>query len=130
MSDLWYLGSADPWAYGGWTSPDPVTTGSSGWTWDVEFETSSSQWTYARTSLNTFINIGGGTAWLFSGIVAYRTRNADGSDTVHSVGQSNANGIVDFMNDVAVDSVTFGWGIEGDGDWVEAHINMEIWVTG
>src|SRR6516162_4889795 len=99
MSDLWFLGSADSWENGDWNSPDPVTLGDTSWTWDIEFVTGSNQWTYARSSVNSFALIGGDTAWVFSGIVAYRTRNDGGPDTVHLVGQSGANGVVDFMND-------------------------------
>lgn len=127
MSDLWFLGNADPWASGGGSGPDPVTQGSS-WTWDVEFETGQTQWTYARASLNSFIEIGGGSAWVISGIVSYRTRGANGTDTLHPVGQADPDGVVDFMNDMSVDDVTFGWTIEGD-NWCKGKINMEIWVS-
>ena len=129
MSALWFVGNADPWANGGFSGPDPVTLGSSGWTWDLEFETSLSQWTYARSTLNSFTNIGGGTAWILSGMVAYTTRDANGIDTPHLVGQNDGDGVVDFINDVGVVSVTFGWTIEGD-DYVRARINMEVWVSG
>ena len=128
MTDLWFFGHADPSAQGGGSGPDPVTPGS-GWTWDLEFETSYSQSTYARTSLNRFSLIGGGTGWALSGIVSYRTRGSNGVDKLHSVGQSNADGLADFMFDVAVDDVTFGWTIEGD-NFCEADVNMEVWVTG
>ncbi|HKS81897.1 MAG TPA: hypothetical protein VJR23_10375 [Candidatus Acidoferrales bacterium] len=128
MSDLWFLGNEDMWATGGWTSPDPVLQGNSSWTWDVEFSTSPSQWTYARSSINSFLDLGDG--YVFSGIVSYRTRNADGSDTDHPIGQGTQNGVADFMNDMAVDDVTFGFGIGSNGDIFMANINMEIWVTG
>jgi hypothetical protein len=129
MSDLWFIGNADPWATGGWTSPDPVTQGNTSWTWDVEFETSQNQFTYARTSINSFVEIGGGSAWVGSGIVSYRTKDANGIETVHAVGKTDPNGVVDFINDVGVDDVTFGWLIEGD-NMCFGKINMEIWVTG
>lgn len=129
MSDLWFLGSADPWADGGFSGPDPVTIGNTSWTWDVEFSTNNNQWTYARSSLNTFALIGGGSGWVTSGIVQYRTRGSGGTDTLHPVGQSDQNGVVDFINDRSVDSVTFGWSIEGD-NFCQGKINMEIWVSG
>jgi hypothetical protein len=128
MSDLWFLGNADPWGDNGFSGPDPVTIGS-GWTWDLEFTTSTSQWTYARSSLNSFILIGGGTGWVISGIVQYRTRDARGVDTVHSVGQSDPDGVVDFINDTGVDSVTFGWTLDGD-NFCKGKINFEVWVSG
>jgi len=79
----------------------------------VEFITSSSQTTYVRTSVNPLSAIGSG--YMFSGIVSYRTRNADGTDNLHLVGQTEpsgcfSNGVTDFMSDVAVDDVTFSWG--------------------
>ncbi len=123
MAQPWFAGHADPWAQGGGSGPDPVTSADTSWTWDVEFSPAS---VYARTSLNRFSNIGGDTAWLLSGIVAYRTRNSKGQDTVHHVGQGNADGLADFMWDSNVDSVTFGWTIEGD-DYCDGNINMEIW---
>jgi hypothetical protein len=129
MSDLWFAGSADPWGYGGFSGPDPVTEGSTGWTWDVEFETTETQSTYARTSLNRFATIGGGTCWALSGIVSYRTRDSRGVDVDHPVGESHDDGLADYMFDVAVDNVTFGWTLEADNDF-SADINMEIWVTG
>ena len=129
MTDLWYFGSARPRAWFGWDSPDPVTAGDSSWTWDVEFATTPEQTTYARTSLSSFSNIGGDSGWIFSGIVEYRTRGADGVDTIHPVGQGKPDGLAAFMTDSAVDSVTFGWGIGSDDDIVGATVNMEIWVT-
>ena len=129
MSDLWFLGNADPWGEYGFSGPDPVTTGSSGWTWDLEFTTSTSQWTYARSSLNSFALIGGGDGWVVSGIVQYRTRDAHGVDTVHPVGQSDPDGVVDFINDGGVDSVTFGWTLDAD-NFCKGKINFEVWVSG
>jgi hypothetical protein len=32
------------------------------------------------------------------------------------------------MHDASVVSVTFEWGIEGDG-WCDAVVNMETWVS-
>src|ERR1700752_4957561 len=107
MSDLWFIGSANPWGQGGFQGPDPVTPSSSGWTWDLEFTTTSSQWTYARSSLNSFALIGGGSGWVVSGIVEYRTRNSSQVDVVHNVGQTDPDGVVDFINDHSVVSVTF-----------------------
>lgn len=126
MSTPWYAGYADSKATGGGSSPDPVTTGDASWTWDVEFDPVN-QSLYARASLNFFSNIGGGSAWAGGGIVQYRTRNGDGSDTVHPVGQSGHDGIADYMWDSNVDSVTFGWLIEGD-DIVTSNLNLEIWI--
>jgi hypothetical protein len=123
MAQPWFAGSADPSAWGGGSGPDPVILGDTSWTWDVEFAPVSM---YARTSLNRFSNIGGGSGWLLSGIVAYSTRNADGSDTLHLVGQGNADGLADLAWDSNVDSVTFGWTIEGD-NYCDGNINMEIW---
>ncbi len=140
MADLWFFGNEDMWSFSGDDSPDPVIQGDTTWTWDVEFVSSSSQWTYARTSLNTIMDLGGG--YMFSGIVSYRTQNPDGSDTDHPVGQTNPsgffdNGVTDFMSDWAVVDVTFGWGIGSSGSGLfssggslTANINMEIWVTG
>jgi len=128
MSDLWFLSSADPWGDNGFMGPDPVTIADTGWTWDLEFRTSPSQWTYARTSLNSFILVGG-EGWVISGIVQYRTRDSKGVDTVHLVGQSDPDGVVDFINDTGVDSVTFGWTLEGDS-WCKGKLNMEVWVSG
>lgn len=124
MSTPWYASSADPSASGGGTSPDPVTVSDSGWTWDVEFSPVS-QSLYARTSVSFVGNIGGGSSWVGGGIVSYRTRNSDGSDTIHSVG--GPNGIADYMWDSNVDSVTFGWLIEGDNVSF-GSLNMEIWI--
>jgi hypothetical protein len=129
MSSLWFIGHADPSETGHWHSPDPVTAGDAHWTWDIEFTTSNSQWTYARSSVNSFALIDGDTAWIFSGIVAYRTRSSHGVDTVHKVGASGPDGVVDFMNDHGVDSVTFGWGIGGDTDYFSANVNFEVWVS-
>jgi hypothetical protein len=33
------------------------------------------------------------------------------------------------INDTGVDSVTFGWTLEGD-NYCMAKINMEVWVSG
>lgn len=126
MSTPWYSSSAYPWAQGGFSGPDPITMGSSGWTWDVEFKPVSGS-LYARSCLGTFTNIGGDTGWILSGIVEYRTRNANGSDTVHHIGQANVDGVVAFAWDHNVDSVTFGWTIEGD-DFVQSRVVMEIWT--
>lgn len=127
MSDIWFMGSFDEFASGGFLSPDPVIDGTAGWTWDVQFTTDSTQMTYARTSINSLTLFGDGYA--FSGIVSYKTLNSDGSDTLHSVGSSNADGIVDFISDTSVVDVTFGWGV-GGGDFLKANFNCEIWVTG
>lgn len=123
MAQPWFAGSADSWASGGGSGPDPVILGDTSWTWDVEFPPAG---VYARTSMNRFANIGGGSGWLLSGIVAYSTRNADGSDTLNLIGQGNADGLADYMWDSNVDSVTFGWTIEGD-NYCDGNINMEIW---
>ena len=112
--------------WGGSASPDPVTTGDTSWTWDVEFDPVDQQ-LYARAAVTFWSVIGGGSAWGGGGIVEYRTRNSDGSDTVHPVGQSDGDGIVDSIWDVNVDSVTFGWLVEGD-NFSMTKLNLEIWV--
>lgn len=127
MTELFFWGFADSWADNGGQSPDPVTANDTSWTWDVEFSPDFSQMTYARTSINSFAGIGGD-AWAFSGIVAYRTRGADGTDTNHPIGQNASNGVADYVADWGVDDVTFGWGIEGDGVCY-ANVNMEIWLS-
>jgi hypothetical protein len=126
MSGPWYAGHADPQASNGGQSPDPVTTGDSSWTWDINFGPVSGS-LYARTSMNTISMIGGGTAWAGGGIVQYRTRNQNGSDTVHNVGQGAVDGYADYIWDHNVDSVTFGWIIEGD-NFCWSRLNMEIWI--
>jgi hypothetical protein len=133
MSDLWFWGNEDMWSTGE-DSPDPVIQGDTTWTWDVEFITNSTQTTYARASVNSLSALGSG--YMFSGIVSYRTRNADGTDTPHPVGQTEPsgffnNGVTDVISDVAVDDVLFGWGVGASGGSVfTANINMEIWVSG
>ena len=124
MSTPWFASHADPKATGGGASPDPVTEANTNWTWDVEFDPVS-QSVYARASLCNFTNIGGDSGSVSGGIVQYRTRK-NGVDTIHHVGLSGHDGIADFMWDSNVDSVTFGWMIEGD-DIVEGGINFEIW---
>jgi hypothetical protein len=126
MSVPWYAGNADSQASGGGQSPDPVTSGDPSWTWDVEFDPVGGS-LYARASLTFLSIIGGGTAWSGGGIVSYRTRNPDGSDTLHAVGQSGVDGIVDYIWDSNVDAVTFGWLIEGD-NFCWSRLNMEIWI--
>lgn len=127
MSDLWFFGHADPWARNGFQGPDPPLADSS-WSWDVEFETGLRYSTYARASLNTFAEFGNDSAWITSGIISYRTRDAQGVDTLHPVGQSDPNGLVDFIHDMGVDDVTFGWTLGADNS-CQGKINMEIWVT-
>jgi hypothetical protein len=128
MSDLWYWGSIYAAAVGGFESPDPPPLGDTSWTWDVEYYSDIQQTTYARTSLNSVVNYGGG--YFNSGIVAYTTRNLFGVDQPHPVGQSVANGVVDFISDSGVVDVTFGWSVGADGgfDLVSADVNMEIWI--
>jgi hypothetical protein len=126
MSTPWYAGYADSQASNGGQSPDPVTTSDSSWTWDLEFGPVSGS-LYARASLNTLSIIGGGTAWSGGGVVEYRTRNQDGSDNVHNVGQGAVDGYVDYIWDNNVDSVTFGWIIEGD-NFCWSRINLEVWI--
>jgi hypothetical protein len=121
MTELWFINSADPWSSGGDASPNPP---SGSWTWDVPLSTSAIQFTYARSSVNSFAEIGGGSAYVFSGIVSYSTVNGG----FNPVGSSGENGVVDYINDVGVNEVTFGWGIEGD-NYCLAGINFEIWVT-
>jgi len=135
MSDLFVANSADFWAWGGWDSPDPVTVGTPSFSWTLRWEADSNKLTYARTSVNTVMDLGGG--YVFSGIVRYVTQNADGTFTFHNVGATNPSGffdggVTDFIWDVAVFDLTFGWGIGSSGGFVSgtfaANINMEIWV--
>lgn len=126
MSTPWLAGSTEPWSSGGDASPDPVTTANTSWTWDWEFPPVAGSF-YARISLNTFSIIGGGSGWCGGGIVEYSTRNPDGSDTVHSVGQSGDDGYVDFVWDNNVNSVTFGWIVEGD-NYCQGRLNIEGWI--
>ena len=126
ISVPWFVNNADPSASYGGEGPDPVTLGDTSWTWDVEFDPSSSL-IYAKTSLITFANLDANWGLVVSGIVAYRTRNADGSDATHLVGQSNPNGTADWVADTNVDSVTFGWLIGAGGTFCQAGIVMEVW---
>jgi len=130
MSDLWFIGHVEPSSNNGFVSPDPVTLGDTSWTWDLEFMTNSNQWTYAKSTLCGHYFIGADTFWIFSGIVAYRTRGSNNIDTLHPVGQGTVDGVVDFINDTSVDSVTFGWAIGSDAYNSGASINFEVWVTG
>ena len=57
----------------------------------------------------------------------YRTRNQDGSDTVHSVAQSAGEYYVDLIWDYNVDSVTFGWEVAAE-NFCSGRLNMEIWI--
>ncbi len=131
MSDPVFAGWDLQWASGGFESPDPVVQGDQGWTWEVELAPAN---VYARTSLSFYANlgyvnlVGDYSSSAFSGIVSYTTRNDDGTDTQHSVGQAAAggNGVTPFVWDTNVDSVTFGWGILGEG-WCSATFNLEIW---
>lgn len=125
MSVPWYAGSFYATAMFGGQSPDPVTTADQSWTWDLEFSPVKSS-LYARASLNTFGIVGGGSNMSGCGIVEYRTRNKNGKDTVHHVGNSDPDGYVDFMWDTNVDSVTFGWIIQGD-NYCWGRLNMEVW---
>jgi hypothetical protein len=125
MSGPWYAGYAFPQAWGGGQSPDPVTPGDASWTWDVEFGPVGGL-LYARTSIHN-IFVEEGTFWCGGGIVEYRTRNSNGTDTKHPVWQSNADGIAHYIWDHNVDSVTFGWLVEG-GNFCECRINLEIWI--
>jgi hypothetical protein len=143
MSDLWFAGCEDVSSVGGGDSPDPVSWPLGGtigwnlsWSWNLVFSTDSNQSTYARTSLNSITDLGGG--YVFSGIIRYVTQNPDGSFVDHPVGLSNPGGVVDCMWDSAVVAVTFGWGIGGSAGGgpfsvagiFAANINMEVWVTG
>ena len=112
-------------ASGGFGSPAPP---SGSWTWDVFVEANASQWAYARTSVNSFAEIGGGSAYVFSGIVQYTNVDTNGITQTHWVGQNTQNGVADFINDTGVVQVTFGWGIGADNLGF-AQINMEVWVT-
>lgn len=116
--DIWELFSS-----GGFSSPDPVTVADSSWTIDVEFAPVEGS-LYGRGS--TYF-AGGGGGWFGGGVIEYRTRNSDGSDTVHSVGASAPDGYVGNVWDSNVDSVTFGW-IEGDTGWYGGRILFEIWI--
>lgn len=126
MSTPWYSLNVYPIAWNGGAGPDPITTGDTSWTWDAEFDPVAGS-LYARSCLGTFSNIGGGSGWILSGVIEYRTRNQDGSDTLHPVGQSDPDGMVAIAWDNNVDSVTFGWTIEGD-NVCESRVNLEIWI--
>jgi hypothetical protein len=75
----------------------------------------------------SFAIIRGGTASVGGGIVEYRTRNENGSDAVHAVGQSAPDGIAAYIWDNNVDSVTFGWRIEGD-NYCNGRLDFEVWI--
>jgi len=120
MSDLWFVYSASPWGDSGYQSPDPLSN--PGWTWDVEFVTSSNQWTYARGLVGGF-NYGGSSAAVWSYVLSYRTRDANGVDIPHEFP------LTGFVNDTAVVDVTFAWALSAD-DWCDATVIMEIWVSG
>jgi hypothetical protein len=126
VSGPWFVGHEALTATNGGASPDPVTTGDASWTWDLEFNPVSSS-LYARVALDFFSNIGGGSGWAGGGVVQYRTRSIGGGDTVHHVGQSSQDGFADFIWDTNVDSVTFGFLVEGD-NFCEGRINMEVWI--
>lgn len=134
MSDLFLTTSADPWSMGGDDSPDPVSVLTPSYTWSVRWNADATLLTYAKTSLNSVMDLGGG--YVFSGIVRYVTQNADGSFTFHPVGTTNPSGffdggVTDFIQDTSVFDVTFGWGIGSSGGFsvFTANINMEIWFT-
>ena len=128
MADLLFIGSVDPWAHNNFTSPDPVTAGDTSWTWDVEFApTSPPSSAYARSSINSFDVFGGGSTYIFSGIVQWRERTASGADIVYPVGQSEPSGVADFIYGFNADSVTFGWGIGVSDGECNGNINLEIW---
>jgi hypothetical protein len=126
VTDLWIMGNQDMYASGGFGSPAPPS--GSTWTWDVFVEANASQWAYARTSVNSFAEIGGGSAYVFSGIVQYTNVDANGITNTHWVGQNTQNGVADFINDSGVVQVTFGWGIGADNLGF-AQINLEVWVS-
>jgi len=128
MADLWFWGNYDAWAANGGATPDPVVGGDTTVTWDCEFVTSSDQTTYARTSINSLTDLGGG--FFRSGIVSYTTRDAAGVDHPQLVGQSDPDGLVDFISDVSVVGVTFGIVISSNSNpgLFTAHSNYEIWV--
>jgi hypothetical protein len=128
MSDLWFWGSIYAAAVGGFQSPDPPSPTDTSWTWEVDYSSYIDQKTYARTSLNSVVNFGGG--YFNSGIVTYTTQDIFGVELPHPVGQSDPNGLVDFIADNGVVSVTFGWEVGADGgfDLVSADVNMEIWI--
>ena len=116
MADLWFWGNYDAWAANGGATPDPVVGGDS------------DQTTYARTSINSLTDLGGG--FFRSGIVSYTTRDAAGVDHPQLVGQSDPDGLVDFISDVSVVGVTFGIVISSNSNpgLFTAHSNYEIWV--
>ena len=89
MSDIVFMASADPWGWGGFEGPDPVTAADSGWTWDVELGAGSSQSTYARSSLNSVSPSSDGPFWVVSGVIQYRTKDFFGAVTLHPVGLSD-----------------------------------------
>jgi hypothetical protein len=62
------------------------------------------------------------------GILRYRIRNADGSDTVHNVGAANDTGLADVIFSHNVDSVTFGACLSpAPGGLIGLDIIFEAW---
>jgi hypothetical protein len=134
MSDLFLANSTDLFSYGGGDTPDPVSMSTPSYTWSVRWNADPTLLTYARTSLNSLMDLGGG--YVFSGIVRYVTQNADGSFTFNNVGITNPSGffdggVTDFIQGTSVFDITFGWGIGSSGGLAlfTANINMEIWFT-
>jgi hypothetical protein len=129
MSDLWFAGNQDRISFFGGDSPDPVNPlADPTWTWQVSYSPDINQTTYARTSVNTILDAGGG--YVFSGINRYQKQNSDGSTDWVVPGAANANGVADFIWDTGVFAVVFAFGIGSSGGATfEADINLEVWVT-
>ena len=127
MSTPWYAGFVEPWELGN-SSPDPVTIASPSWSWDLQFDPVAGS-LYARSTLNTFSLIGGGTGRCGGGIIEYAILNPEFQTMprVNHVGQSADDGYADLIWDNYVCSVTFGWIVEAD-NYCRGRLNMEIWI--
>jgi hypothetical protein len=97
---------------------------------DVEMAPVSVQADTGITNLS-WISVTGGYA--DGGIAEYRTRDANGVDTVHNIAGGNENNIAPAMYDDNVDSVTFWFGIGSGTDssgGIYATLLARIFVWG
>jgi hypothetical protein len=79
--------------------------------------------------MTSFTDLGGG--YYRSGIVSYTIRDSSGVDNPQPVGQSDPDGVVDFISDNSVVGVTFGAviGSNSNPGYFAAWTNYEIWVV-
>ena len=137
MSDLWYFGSigtaysppGDPFQTDQQdiTSPDPVTIGDLTYTWEVDFSNDANRTIYAKTSMSRYEFVGS-YGQLSSGIVAYAERDALGGSLWDYAGQSDPDGVLDFISIPGAVSVVFGWVL--DAYILQAtNIMCEIWAV-